>query len=82
MPMLAALEAKLKLFWHDLTGEARAELEKALADAKANEAQLKPLIGGFKADLEAVIAAAEPELKKAAENLLAKLAADAAAILG
>ena len=80
--MLAALEAKLKLFWHDLNGEARAELAKALADAKATEAQLKPLIGAFKTDLEALVVAAEPELKKTAEMLVAKLAADAASILG
>jgi hypothetical protein len=80
--MLAALEAKIKLVWNDLTGEARAELEKALADAKADEAQLKPLIGTFKTDLEGVLAAAEPELKKAAGALLAKLVADASAILG
>jgi hypothetical protein len=80
--MLATLEAKVRLFWHDLTGEARAELEKALADARADEAQLKPLIDTFRTDLEDVISAAEPGLKKAAEDLLEKLIADAAAILG
>ena len=80
--MLAALETKIRLVWHDLTGEARAELEKALADAKADEAQLKPLIDAFRTDLEGVMAQAEPGLKKAAEDLLVKLAADAAALLG
>ena len=80
--MLAGLEAKIKLFWRDLSGDARAELEKALAGAKADEARLKPLIGTFKTDLEGIVAAAEPELKQAAGELVAKLAADAAAILG
>jgi hypothetical protein len=80
--MLAALEAKLRLVWRDLSGDARTELEKALADAKVAEAQLKPLIGTFNTDLEGVIAAAEPGVKKAAGDLLAKLIADAAAILG
>jgi hypothetical protein len=80
--MLAALEAKIKGFWGDLTGEAREELEKALADARAEEAKLKPLISAFETDLEAVVAEAEPELKKAAEGLVAKLVADVAALLG
>jgi hypothetical protein len=80
--MLAALEARIRLVWHDLTGEARADLERALADAKAHEAQLKPLVGAFRTDLEEAIAAAEPGLKSAAESLVAKLAADVAAILG
>lgn len=80
--MLAALEAKIKAFWGDLTGEAREELKQALADARAEEAKLKPLIDGFEADLEAVVAEAEPELKKAAEGLVAKLVADVAALLG
>jgi F0F1-type ATP synthase membrane subunit b/b' len=79
--MLAALEAKLKAFWHDLTGEARAELEKALADARAAEAQLEPLLAAFRADLEKAVAGAEPGLKAAVEDLAAKLAADVAAIL-
>jgi hypothetical protein len=80
--MLAALEAKLGTFWHDLTGEARAELEKALADAKDAEAQLKPLLAAFGTDLEKAVAGAEPGLKAAVEDLVAKLAADVAAILG
>jgi hypothetical protein len=80
--MLAVLEARIRAFWHDLTGEARAELEQALADAKTDEAQLEPLISAFKADLESAIAAAEPGLRKAVEDLVAKLAADAAALLG
>jgi hypothetical protein len=80
--MLAALEAKLKLYWRDLSGAARTELEKALADAKADETQLKPLIAAFKTDLEGIVAAAEPGLKQAAAELVAKLVADATAILG
>jgi hypothetical protein len=80
--LLAALEAKLRLFWRDLSGDARTELEKALADAKATEAQLAPLIAAFKTGLEGIVASAEPQLKTAAEQLVAKLAADAAALLG
>jgi hypothetical protein len=80
--MLAALEAKLEAVWHDLSGEARTELEEALDDAKEDEAQVRPLIAAFRADLEGIVASAEPGLKKAAGDLVAKLAADAAALLG
>lgn len=80
--MLAALEARLEAVWHDLSGEARAGLEEALDDAREDEARLLPLIAAFKAGLEGIVAEAEPGLKLAAEALVAKLAADAAALLG
>jgi hypothetical protein len=79
--MFAALEAKIAACWHELTGEARAELEKALADAKAEEAKLAPLLTTFEADLKAAVAVAEPELQKVIEGLLSKLLADAAAVI-
>lgn len=80
--MLAALEARLRTYWNDLTGEARAELETLIADAKEREAKIMPLIGAFKADMAQALASAEPELKTAAEGLLAKLEADAATLVG
>jgi hypothetical protein len=80
--MLAVLEAKLEACWHDLDGQAREDLMEALDDAKDAEAQLLPLIAAFKAGLEAVVASAEPGLQKAAEDLVAKLLADVAGLLG
>lgn len=38
---LAALEEKLKALWGDLSGEAKAEIRKALADAQAEMADVK-----------------------------------------
>jgi hypothetical protein len=80
--MFAALEAKLRAYWHDLTGEARADLEKALEEVKAEEAKLAPLLTTFEADVKAAVAVAEPELKSAVEALLGKLLADAGSVLG
>lgn len=80
--MLAAIEAKLEQVWHDLTGEARTELEQLLADAKAQEAKFEPLLGQFEADLKAAVADLAPEVKSAIEALLARLLAGAAPLLG
>lgn len=80
--MFAALEQKLADYWHELTGEARAELEKALADAKAEEEKLTPLLTAFEADLKAAVTAAEPGVKSTVETLLAKFLADAGGLLG
>lgn len=79
--MFAALEAKLRTYWHDLTGEARAELEKALADVKAEEAKFGPLVTEAKADVAAIIAALEPEVKAAVESRLAQLVKDVETLL-
>lgn len=79
--MFAAFEAKLKQYWHDLTGEARAELETALADVKAGEARLVPLAAEAKADLEVIVKDVEPEIKAAVSGRLAQLVKDVEALL-
>ncbi len=79
--MFAAIEAKIKAYWNELTGEARADLEKALDDVKARAAQFGPLIAQAKADVGQVIAEVEPEVKAAVEARLAQLAEDAAKLL-
>lgn len=80
--MFAALEARLEKFWSEVTGEARAEVETALSDLKAEVAKAGPLLGQFEADIRAAVAAAAPEVSAAVEDLVAKLIEDAAAILG
>ena len=80
--MFAAIEAKLEQVWKDISGETRAELERLLADAKAEEAKFTPLLTTFEADIKAAVAAAEPGIKSAVEASLAKLLADAGAVLG
>ncbi len=79
--MFAALEAKLAQLWHKIDGEAKAEIEKALADAKAELAQAEPILTEFEAGLKALLVAAEPQLKADAEALLVKLLADFAPML-
>ena len=82
MSLLAPIEAKLEQIWSEVTGEARAEVEKALADVRAEVAKVEPLLTSFKTDVEAAVAAAEPAVKTAVEALAAKLLEDAAAIFG
>lgn len=80
--MFQAIEAKLKAIWDDITGEARQELEQLLADAKAEEAKVLPLVTEFEAALKAAAAALEPEAKAALEALVTKLLADLGSLLG
>lgn len=80
--MLAVLKAKIEQYWHDLSGEARAELEKALADAKEAEAKLSGVVSTAKADLEAAIETAGPGVRAAVEAAVAKLVAEAEGLLG
>jgi hypothetical protein len=79
--VFAALEAKLETIWDDVTGDAREEVEKALADLKAGVAKVQPIVTDFEAQVKAAVAAAEPEVKTAVEQLAAKLAADIAAVV-
>ena len=82
MSLLAPVEAKLEQIWSEVTGEARTEVELALADVRAEVAKVEPLLTSFKTDVEAAVEAAEPAVKAAVEALAAKLLEDAAAIFG
>ena len=73
MPILAPIEAKLEQIWSEVTGEARKEVELALADVRAEVAKVEPLLTSFKTDAEAAVAAAEPAVKAAVEALVTKL---------
>jgi hypothetical protein len=79
---LATLETRIRAAWKDLAGETPvpAPLEEAVTDAKAQAAKVKPLLSTFGTDLKTAVAAAEPGIKTAVEDLLAKLLADAAKI--
>lgn len=82
---LAAVEIKIKDLWEDLTGEAKADIQQALDDAKAAEAevvqQVKAAIAEAKLDAEAVIIAAEPELAASVRNLVVGLESKVISIL-
>jgi hypothetical protein len=82
MSLLAPIEAKLEQIWSEVTGEARKEVEQALADVRAEVAKVEPLLTSFKTDVEAAVEAAGPGVKAAVEALAAKLLEDAAAIFG
>ena len=82
MSLLAPIEAKLEQIWSEVTGEARKEVELALADVRAEVAKVEPLLTSFKTDVEAAVEAAEPAVKTAVEALATKLLEDAAAIFG
>jgi hypothetical protein len=82
MSLLSPIEAKLEQIWSEVTGEARAEVERALADVRAEVAKVEPLLTSFKTDVVAAVEAAEPTVKTAVEALATKLLEDAAAIFG
>jgi hypothetical protein len=82
---LATVESEITSWWHELTGEARAEIQKALDDAKAEEAdvaaQLKTLIAAAKAAVEEAVTAAEPGIAAAVKTLVGQLEADVLKVL-
>jgi hypothetical protein len=87
--MLAALKAKLEAVWDKIDGEAEAELQevaddakKALRDAEAELATAGPLLAEFETAVKAAIAADAPTLKADIAELVAKLLADFAPLLG
>ena len=82
MSLLSPIEAKLEQIWSEVTGEARKEVELALAEVRAEVAKVEPLLTAFEADAKAAVAAAEPAVKAAVEALVKQLLEDAAAILG
>ena len=82
MSLLAPIEAKLEQIWSEVTGEARKEVELALADVRAEVAKVEPLLAAFETDVKAAVEVAAPEVKAAVEALAAKLLEDAAAIFG
>jgi hypothetical protein len=81
--MLAALEEKLAQVWHRISGEVEADLRQALADAKAEEGRILPLVEAFGQQIgEQVLADLAPEAKALAEQLLAELLASLGGVLG
>jgi hypothetical protein len=79
---LAAVEAEISAWWHDLTGEARDDIQQALDDAKALEAgvsaEVKEAVAQAKQDVENALASAEPG---AASDVISALEAKVIAIL-
>lgn len=87
--MFATLKAKLEAVWQKIDGEAEAELQevandakKALRDAEAEIAQAEPLLTEFETAVKTAIEADAPTLKADIAELVAKLLADFAPMLG
>jgi hypothetical protein len=70
------LEAAIKKYWADVTGDARKELTAILAKVKQDEADIGVLVTDAKTEIEAAIVAAEPAVKTAVEEALASLVAE------
>lgn len=86
MSAFTALIAKAEAIIHDVTGQARADLVKVVADLKAEAAESRTitttLLETAKTDLSAIIAAGGPAAAKDAETLIAKLEAGILKALG
>ena len=81
--MLQVIEQKLAKFWDEFSGEAKADLERALAEAKAEEEKILPVVEAFAGQIgREVLADVAPEVKAVAEQLLAQLLADLGVALG
>lgn len=81
--MLQAIEEKLAQVWHKISGEIEADLRAALADAKAEEEKILPLVETFGRQIgEQVLADLAPEAKALGEQLLAALLAELGGVLG
>ena len=80
--ILAALKAKIRAYWHDLSGEARADLEQALADVKDGEVKARTSLASFRQHLDELIADTEPGLKTALTALATQLEAELGSFLG
>lgn len=74
--MFEKLEAELSKLWGEVSGDARKEVEAALAKAKQDEAAIAALVGTAKTQIEAAVAAAEPGVKTAVEAAVQALVAE------
>lgn len=92
MSVFAGLEAELGKLWATISGEARAALEVAVADAKSEisaleskaadvEARVRTVVAQVSGDVKAAVAAADPGVKAEVEALAEKLVADVEAAL-
>ncbi len=80
MTAVTTFESRLHGAWQDLTTEARADLDRAFADLKAQIEQFKPLLQTFEADTKAALAGKDPNIEATVTRLVEKLLADAAKI--
>jgi F0F1-type ATP synthase membrane subunit b/b' len=82
MSLFANVKSKLEAFWHKIDGEARAELQQAVAEAETELAKVGPLLTKAEADIKEAVAAAQPAVQAAVTALLQKLLQDAGGLLG
>jgi tRNA U54 and U55 pseudouridine synthase Pus10 len=93
MSILAGVEAELSKLWTEVSGEARAAIETALSDAKAEvsvleakaadiEAKLRTALSEAETEIKAAVSAATPGIKSEVEALVAKLISAVEGALG
>lgn len=83
MSLFGTFEAKAEKIWASISGDAKRDLQQALADAKAEEAKILPVVTTFGEQLaQQVLTDLGPEAKAIGEQLLAQLLADLGGLLG
>jgi hypothetical protein len=78
--MFGNLKSTVEKIYGDITGEARRDVEAALADVEARVAKLNPVLNQAVAEVKTALVAAEPEIKAAAEKELEALVTEVTAI--
>lgn len=83
MSLFSGIEAKAEKIWASISGDAKRDLQQALADARAEEAKILPVVSAFGEQLaQQVLKDLGPEAKALGEQLLAQLLADLGGVLG
>lgn len=78
--MLGKLKAEIEKLWSEVSGEARIEVEHALADVEAKVVKFQPLVKDAVTGIEAAIQTAAPEVQAAVKAEMDKLVAEVEAL--
>lgn len=73
MELFTEVKAIAEKLYKDISGEARADLEKALADVEAEVSKIEEMVQTAAADVKAAVTAASPAIQAAVEAELEKL---------
>jgi molecular chaperone GrpE (heat shock protein) len=73
MELFTEVKAIAEKLYKDISGEARADLEKALADVEAEVSKIEDMVQTAAADVKAAVVAASPAIQAAVEAELEKL---------
>jgi molecular chaperone GrpE (heat shock protein) len=80
MQLFDEVKTVAERIYGDITGQARADLERALADLEAEVTKVEDVVQTAAADVKAAAAGASPEIQAAVDAALQKLVADLLAL--